>query len=66
MISIVTENGLNCFDEYHFKHWLGNNHGADLRHLLDVIQDDEYSYPVIEKPVETEPIGFGYSNINIG
>ncbi|MFT5834774.1 MAG: hypothetical protein ACI97N_002414, partial [Cognaticolwellia sp.] len=33
MTWIGTQNGLNRFDGYGFKHYLGKNHGVDLRDI---------------------------------
>lgn len=38
---IGTPNGLNRFDGYYFKHFLGKNHGVDLRNIQRITQDDE-------------------------
>ena len=36
-----TRNGLNSFDGYEFKHWLGKNEHVDLRNITRIGQDDE-------------------------
>jgi hypothetical protein len=36
-----TQNGLNRFDGYHFKHWLGKNQGVDLKYIYSITQDDK-------------------------
>ena len=38
---IGTQNGLNRFDGYSFKHYLGKNYGVDLRDNVRIGQDDE-------------------------
>ena len=38
---ISTPNGLNRFDGYHFKHFLGKSTGIDLRNIGRITQDDE-------------------------
>jgi signal transduction histidine kinase/DNA-binding response OmpR family regulator/ligand-binding sensor domain-containing protein len=41
MTWISTPNGLNRFDGYHFKHFLGKRNGVDFRNIGRITQDDE-------------------------
>ena len=41
MTWIATPNGLNRFDGYHFKHFLGRKDGVDFRNIGRIAQDDE-------------------------